>query len=950
MATDSRDRHDESWLVSDSPQDYGNYLGLRMLLASALVVLGAVTLHFLITDLIERSERDEDLAFTAAVGLVPEDSVGPLVTASGREALIWRPGEQPQTFLLSTPDSASFDRWRVDVRDQAIVGGSDRFLRLEPDSGRADTAAAATDVGTRWRLHPVRSESALASSGAQDPLTEDAVSVVDAQWIMLANAQTGRFLDAAADRSLIASPSAAGGDRWLLSQPRTGVFELRHESSDRLLRAEGVGRGFGLSLASESAQDTEWALTARGDGTFALANESRRSIEDRQFDSVDPLGNDWWHTTMRTLDGSTLVASRPASDGLSLARTVDRLLAASAVVLLLALGWLWSGLHRRTVRPLRRLLTAGEDLRVRGQIREDVRRAINKIPERPVELRELGKVLQGIEAETIRGHAQAESLLAAAGALGASLEQETVLARSLDQLNQLLDVERSVILSYDPRVERAEVVASRGHTPQYLADLVAADPDPTLPSRRAVRDRVPVQVPDTTSELVSPALRERSLVHGYRSVLAVPLTSDLERPTVLTLHANEPRAFSHDEIELSRSFASIAGAAMRNAELFARTDDDLRKQTSRLEAIVESVDQGIMVVRVDGSLLYANARMRALAGLPDKIEIEHSRDLTSAIAEHTVHAEKTRASLAAVDSLPHSHVDIEIIRGASGEHYSVRSFDVVDSRGNSIGRGQVWTDVTKDRELERMKHGLLATVSHEFRTPLALIKGYATTLLADDVEWDRADQHEFLTMVSVEADRLTNLVQRLLDMRRIDAGMVSLQRIPTELAVIVQSTLDGMPHQRGRIVVHRLPARSVSVDAARIVTVLRNLLENACTYSPDGSPVELTIEAGDHQVEVRVRDYGSGVAIDVRDRIFETFVRGDSALTAEFSGIGLGLAIARGFVEAHGGRIWVGDAESGAGAVFGFTLPYGLHADSTIAMRPAHQPAYKLESEAEKAR
>lgn len=940
VAVETRQQHEESWLAADSPQDYVDYLARRMVLAAALVIALAIALHFFIADYIEQSERDEDLAFTAAVALVPGDSVGSLVNASGREALIWRPGEQPQTFLASTPSSAPFDRWRVGVRNRAIVGGPERFLRLEPDSARANTAAEAGDLGTSWRIvrAPVSGQT-IDSNDLLEPLDET-FDDLDGAVVLLANVRTGRFLDADVDGSVTASSSAAEGDQWLLMQ-RSSTFELRHIESGLLLHAEGQSRAFGLSLSAESAQDTTWSLSPRGDRTYAFANESRRSIEDRQFDSVDPAGDTWWHTSMRTLDGSTLVASRRASDGLSLVGTIDGLLAASAAILILALGWLWMVLYKRTARPLRQLLTAGEDLRVRGELREDVRQAIDKIRDRPIEIRELGRILQGIEAETIRGHAQAESLLAAASALGASLDQATVLDGSLDQLNRLLGVERSAILSYDPRVERVDVIASRGHTAQYLADIVEAEPDDTLPSRRALRDRVPVQVPDTTSEVVAPALRQRAHSHGYRSLLAVPLTSELERPTVLVLHANQARAFSHDEIELSKSFASIAGAAIRNAELFARTDDDLRQQTLRLEAIVESVDQGILVERVDGSLIFANARMRALAGLSDQIRIERSAELISAIAENTVDARKTRESLEAADSLLHTSVDVEIVTGTTAQHYSVRSFDVVDSRGKSIGRGQVWTDVTRDRELDRMKHGLLATVSHEFRTPLALIKGYATTLLADDVEWDPRDRHEFITLVSAEADRLTNLVQRLLDMRRIDAGMVSLQRIPIELAVIVQSTLDGMPHQRDRIIVNELPERSISVDAARIVTVLRNLLENACTYSPDGSPVELTITAGEHQVEVRVRDYGPGVDFAVRDRIFETFVRGDSALTAEFSGIGLGLAIARGFVEAHDGRIWVGDADDGPGAVFGFTLP----TDAGPTILPAVAPSNRADQQ-----
>lgn len=645
------------------------------------------------------------------------------------------------------------------------------------------------------------------------------------------------------------------------------------------------------------------------------------SSGERRFETVDPEGERWWHTAVRTIDGGTLVGSQPEADATAGARRMLIALGLGLGSLLfaqLAIG-LW--VLRRVDRPLRTIVAAADDMRFRGEIRPATLAALTAIRDRPVELRELSRLLQRIESESLRGYAQSESLLTAANALGSSLDQETILERSLDHLQRLLDVDRSVILAYDHRGESFEIIASKGHSAAYLAALTENSPDENLPSRRSLREREPVQVPDISSAVVGTALRERARKFGYRSLLAVPLADDLERPTVLLLQDENPRTFSYDEVELSRSFASIAGAAIRNAELFSRTDASLRAKTSQLDAIVESVDQAILVERSNGRVLYANGRMQTLIGRdvfePDMLATAAIDVLASASPD----PERAVASLDDLQPRAESWADIELSTPHGVQDFRVRRFNVTNARGDRIGRGQVWTDISKDREIERMKKGLLATVSHEFRTPLALIKGYATTLLATDVQWDSADQQEFLQLVSIEADRLSDLVQRLLDMRRIDAGMLQLQLLPTEVSVVVNSALDTMPHQRARMNVAPIPELTIPIDAARVVTVLRNLLENACEYSGPDGVIDLTISATADEFVCRVRDRGPGIAPEMRERIFAAFVRADSSLQAEYGGVGLGLAIARGFVEAHGGRIRIDDPESGPGVEFSFTLP-----------------------------
>jgi len=267
---------------------------------------------------------------------------------------------------------------------------------------------------------------------------------------------------------------------------------------------------------------------------------------------------------------------------------------------------------------------------------------------------------------------------------------------------------------------------------------------------------------------------------------------------------------------------------------------------------------------------------------------------------------------------------IDLTLGAdNGRTHDLRihHFDVTDGQGQLLGRGQLWQDVTHDKELDRMKSALLSTVSHELRTPLATIKGFASTLLAEDVQWDRATQREFLETISNEADRLTRLVQNLLDMSRIEADMLTIQCEPYSLNdLLIQAVQSFSKAQNGRLRTHmagNLPP--VLMDVSRIGTVIRNLIENAVKYSPPESAVEISTRSENGLVTLAVRDHGPGIPVDLQQKVFDRFYRVDNGLTRSAGGSGLGLAISKGFVEAHGGEIWVSPADPGT--IFAFSLP-----------------------------
>jgi signal transduction histidine kinase len=241
---------------------------------------------------------------------------------------------------------------------------------------------------------------------------------------------------------------------------------------------------------------------------------------------------------------------------------------------------------------------------------------------------------------------------------------------------------------------------------------------------------------------------------------------------------------------------------------------------------------------------------------------------------------------------------------------------------DGAGAGLLIRDVTRERDADAMKSQLLSTVSHELRTPLASIKGFATTLLRQDVKWDDATQRDFLRIIEEESDRLTEIIDNLLEMSQIEAGALRIEKEPMQLRALIRDIVDEMRMRtEAHYFVTDLPALlpRVHADPRRIRQVLRNLLENAIKYTKAGQ-ITITTEVERDQVLISVADQGQGIPAKYLDKIFERFFQVDGASTRRVGGSGLGLAISRGIVEAHAGKIW---AENGApnGSVFRFTLP-----------------------------
>jgi two-component system sensor histidine kinase KdpD len=240
----------------------------------------------------------------------------------------------------------------------------------------------------------------------------------------------------------------------------------------------------------------------------------------------------------------------------------------------------------------------------------------------------------------------------------------------------------------------------------------------------------------------------------------------------------------------------------------------------------------------------------------------------------------------------------------------------------AVERSQLREQALRARVTEEMAalaKTLVAAVSHDLRTPLASIKASSSTLADAALDISPEAVRRLASLIDAQADRLASLVQNLLDMSRIQAGVLQPRRTVASLADLVASVVrDAAPGLRGRSISVELPADlpSVHADLVLIDRVLTNLVDNAIRYSPKDSPITIRATVTAPQtIEVCVTDHGPGVRPEQRNEVFELFAR-----RADDAGAGLGLNIAKTFIEAHGERIWAADAPGG-GAQFCFTLP-----------------------------
>jgi PAS domain S-box-containing protein len=405
-------------------------------------------------------------------------------------------------------------------------------------------------------------------------------------------------------------------------------------------------------------------------------------------------------------------------------------------------------------------------------------------------------------------------------------------------------------------------------------------------------------------------------------VVALPLTIEEKLLGAIYIFRTSGGAFSAGDRMLLSAFADQAAIAVRNAELYQQVSDE----RGALSAIIENSAEGVMICDAAGRVQVLN---RALARMTGWTEAEA---LGRPAAEVLALRDRQGTSI----PLPQP----ALRRTSAGEPRTYVEGDVVRRGGPSLTVGVTATplygeegdlarvilnvvDITRFRQAEELKSTFVSVVSHELKTPVALIKGYAETLGREDANWDRKTVRESLDVIAEEADHLTHLIDDLLEASRIQAGGLKLEATDVNLARLAEKVVDRFRTQTS---IHRFESDfgvdfpSVWGDPERLSEVLSNLVSNAVKYSPQGGTIWVGGRADHTGATVYVADQGIGIPPEEQERVFDRFHRVESGLHRRTEGAGLGLYLVKAVVEAHGGRVWV-ESVPGRGSIFMFTLP-----------------------------
>jgi signal transduction histidine kinase len=517
---------------------------------------------------------------------------------------------------------------------------------------------------------------------------------------------------------------------------------------------------------------------------------------------------------------------------------------------------------------------------------------------------------------TARVQRQVERLNLAAE-VGATIGSMQGLDRVLDQIVRLTAAVTGVKVS-------SVVLADEQRSGVYIAAAHGIEiRDEWIPKERAATWQVilsgfPFEVLDGQADDRFPSLQAFARKAGTHTCLSVPLVVRDRTIGSLDIHSSDVRHFSPQDVRLMQVVASQAASAIENARLY----ESIAEERRLLSGIVQGMRDGVLLEGEDGRVLYANPVAANLLGMPpDELVGAHVEDAYRRfLARATDDAEVAERLAAAARAHDQDQVLDVPLRGSRQADLRIRIMPV--ARGGVAWYLHVLYDVRWEHAADRAKSVLLSTVSHELRTPLANIKGFATSLLSSDVEWDGATQRDFLEEINAETDHLSALVDHLLDMSRLEAGVLHIKKRWTDLPALLRQVIsrpDCQPHAE-RILLELEPGLPPAyLDSTRISEVVHNLVENAIKYADPAGRITISARCAEGAFLVAVTDQGPGVPPDVVAHVFDRFYRYVPA-GRQIPGTGLGLAICRGLVEAHGGRIWA-ESVSGTAMRVGFTLP-----------------------------
>jgi len=416
------------------------------------------------------------------------------------------------------------------------------------------------------------------------------------------------------------------------------------------------------------------------------------------------------------------------------------------------------------------------------------------------------------------------------------------------------------------------------------------------------------------------------------STISVPLEVSGQAMGVVGVASQRENAFTTEDRELLQSIVQ------KMAQTVERLQNIIRGEQDKMQSMVASMAEGAVMFDAHGDLTVLNPKARSMLGL------SLTEEFTAQTFFKSVVWKEIGSFLAQPVEEDGAVQEFTVDAQPEPKTLSVAVTPVANKTGESLGRLAVIRDVTLERELDRMKSDFVAIVSHELRTPLASIKMFISNLI-DGVEGEITEgQHDTLSRVTKNVDRLSRLINDLLDLSKLEAGKMKMQPAAIDLREAIEAIVHVFTpaaEEKGISLQVDAPERLpvLWADPDRLDQVLTNLVGNALKFTPENGQITIGVSrraadpahqfaTGGHaspissegHLRISVTDTGEGIPSDDVDRVFDKFYQTDHSMTRKTGGTGLGLPICKEIITKHGGRIWA-ESEPGKGATFTFEIP-----------------------------
>lgn len=510
---------------------------------------------------------------------------------------------------------------------------------------------------------------------------------------------------------------------------------------------------------------------------------------------------------------------------------------------------------------------------------------------------------------------QRDYLLEITRALTQELDLDKLLARILRISAEMLAGQAGLVFL---RAEQGgwAVAASHGipHALlRYLDPLLAAVPDHEDPAR--------FELPEI-NRLLQRLTRITSL--GLLTGVGLPLIVHEKVIGVIFIFRNYRGVFSRNDRALLQSFADQTAIAVHNAQLYTQVS----REKQRMDGLLDTAADGILILESDHTIQRCNPAFGRMIGKPVEKIMGASHEEVVRFSHHQDGLTLEQAERGGWPLTPHATLYVEgDLERSSGIPLPVgiTYAPLLSAEGQLLNVIATIRDISHFREADELKSTFISVVSHELKTPVALIKGYVGTLRRKDARWNSAIVKDSLEVIEEEADRLTELIENLLDASRLQAGALAINLSDVALNLLAERVAKHFQTQTTKHDIELdfpddFPV--VIADEDRITQVLTNLFSNAIKYSQEGGKILVRGLKRPEHIIICVSDQGPGIAPEDIPHVFDRFYRSGDA-SRNTKGAGLGLYLARAVVEAHKGRIWV-DPKPGDGARICFSLPRDL--------------------------